>query len=335
MVTGRRIWQIVRNVFLVFLGLAAIFFLVVVPWFFTNLITHDHYQFPDPNNGKTPISYAMKFDWIQFHSKDGVLLKGWYVPKKTNPIGTIVYVHGLNRSRIEMLPMSHFAHGLGYNGLLFDLRNCGQSGRSVGTLGYNERWDVEAAIHYAIAKERATRPIVLWGVSMGAAAALEAAAHSADVGAVISDSSFLSLREVIDHHARLFLGLPSFPIPDEIIDWIAWRGGFKPSDFDLRKAVQHINPRPILFIAVAGDKRMPPSIARTLRSFSTNPLSRVVVVPGTRHGEGFNSGRVPYEQAVTEFLGAANPHSTPPAPSKPRTLRQEGKRKIRSLNRKL
>ena len=51
-----------------------------------------------------------------------------------------------------------------------------------------------------------------------------------------------------------------------------------------------INPRPILFIAVEGDKRMPPSIARELYSQSSSPGKRLVVVPGHRHGEGFKSG---------------------------------------------
>jgi fermentation-respiration switch protein FrsA (DUF1100 family) len=300
-VTRRRI---VRNIVLVLLGLVAIFFLVVVPLFFTYLITSARFHFPDPNDGKTPLSFGLEYQPIEFQSSDGILLKGWYVPAGPDARGTIIYCHGRNRSRVEMLPMEVFGHSLGYNGLLFDFRDSGRSGGKIGTLGYQERHDVIAAVRYALDQEKAARPIVLWGVSMGASAALMAACESPDVAAVISDSSFLSFRQVIVHHAHLFFHIPSFPIVDEAIYLSAWRGGFWPSDFDLRKAFQRINPRPILFIAVKDDKRITPEVARELRSYSTSPKTMLVVVPGHRHGEGFTSGHAAYEEAVKEFLAS-------------------------------
>ena len=63
----------------------------------------------------------MKFDWVEFHSSDGIPLKGWYVPASGEARGTIVYCHGLNRTRVEMLPMASFGHQLVYDGLLFRL----------------------------------------------------------------------------------------------------------------------------------------------------------------------------------------------------------------------
>jgi uncharacterized protein len=302
LITGKRIWQIIRNVFLIFLGLFLAFMLILVPWFGTFIVTTSRFHFPDPNDGKTPKSYGMDFQWIYFHSSDGIPLSGWYVPAGADARGTIVYCHGQNRTRIEMLPMAAFAHALGYNGLLFDLRHSGLSGGRMGTLGYKERLDAEAAVRYALDEEKAPHPLVLWGISMGAAAALMAASETPAVDGVISDSSFLSFRHVIVHHARLFFHLPSFPISDEVIYWSAWRGGFRPSDFDLRKAVQKINPRPILFIAVEGDRRILPSTAKELDSLSDSPRKMLIVVPGHRHGEGWNSGHEQYVDAVKNFL---------------------------------
>jgi fermentation-respiration switch protein FrsA (DUF1100 family) len=125
---------------------------------------------------------------------------------------------------------------------------------------------------------------------------------------VISDSSFSSLRATVDHHWKLFFHLPSFPFADEIVYWIAWRGGFRPSDFDLVKAVVRIGDRPILFVALQDDRRMPPSIARELYSHAPSPQKALIVLPGHRHGEGFNQARDQYENAVKEFLsGLATP----------------------------
>lgn len=297
-----RLWQIARNVLLILGALVAVFFLLVVPWFFTGIVTTSRFHFPDPNDGKTPKSYGLDFRWVQFPSTDGISLKGWYIPAGGEALGTIVYSHGHNRTRVEMLPEAVFAHGLGYNGLLFDLRHQGQSSGDITTVGYYEGRDILGAVQYALNEEKATRPIVLWGVSMGAAAALMAAADSPEIAAVISDSSFLSFADMIKHHWNLFLPLPSFPIADEVIYWCAWRGNFRAADFDLQKAVGRVGNRPILFVAVEGDQRMPPSIARTLYSDAASPIKKLLVLPGKRHGEGFNLAPQPYQEAVRQFL---------------------------------
>ena len=304
MASASRILRIVRNVFLILAALVAAFLLIFVPWFFTSIITHGTFHFPDPNDGKTPTSYKLKFSSVNFTSPDGIPLKGWYIPAEGTARGTIIYAHGWNRTRIEMLPEAVFGHSLGYNGLLFDLRHQGMSGGAITTLGYQERLDVLGAVRCAVENEQAARPVVVWGVSMGAASALLAAAESPDIDAVISDSSYDSFMRMLRHHFTLFFHLPGFPIADEAGYWVAWRGHFRPGDFDMVKAVDRMGARPILFVAVADDVRMPPSIARTLYAHARSPLKKIIVVPGKRHGEGFNQAREPYEKAVTDFLAS-------------------------------
>ncbi len=309
-----KLWKITRVVLYIMAALLVVFLFGVVPWFLTNVATTSRFHFHDPNDGKTPQSYGMEFHPVEFQSSDGILLKGWYIPARGEARGTIIYCHGHNRTRVEMLPMAVFAHSLGYNGLLFDLRHQGESGGSTSSVGYWERLDAEGAVRYALTKEKAARPVILWGISMGAAAALLAAADSPDAAAVISDSSFLNFTDVVRHHYYLFRGFvrwfppfPSFPIADEVIQWSAWRANFDPADFDLEKAVKRIGDRPELFVAVEGDRRMPPSIAQKLYSDAESPLKKLVVLPGTRHGEGFKSGNQQYEEAVRQFLTSLSP----------------------------
>ena len=129
----------------------------------------------------------------------------------------------------------------------------------------------------------------------------------------MADSAFPNFKEVVRHHYFLFRQfarrrwwwfppLPGFPLVDEVTWWIARRAHFRPSEFDLEKAVKAINPRPILFVALEGDRRMPPAYARTLYADATSPEKQVVVLPGDRHGEGFNLDRKQYEEAVIHFL---------------------------------
>jgi len=307
----RRSWKIIRWFLILLASLAFIFFLVVVPFFVATIFTTNSFHFPDPNDHKTPQEFGMAYHAIEFQSSDGINLKGWYIPADTTSgaAGTIIYAHGQNRTRIEMLPMAQFAHSLGYNGLVFDLRHAGASGGSVSSGGYWERFDVEAAVRCALDQEHAARPIVLWGISLGAAASLMAAAEDSDVAAVISDSTFLSFDDTAYHHWKLFFTrFPQFPMADETIGLVEWRAHFRASDFDLRSAVARINPRPILFVGVEGDPRMPPVIAQTLYGLATNPSKMLLIVPGKRHGEGFSSGNAQYQQAVKQFLGNVKPN---------------------------
>lgn len=308
------LWRVAKWLLAVLVFAAVGFFYGFVPWFLAGVFTTRRFHFPDPLDGKTPASYGMKYHDIEFKASDGIDLKGWYAPAEGPAKGTIIYAHGLNRSRVEMLPDAAFGHGLGYNSLLFDFRHQGASGGNVCTIGYWERFDVEAAAKYALEQEKAQPPVIVWGVSMGAAAGLEAAAESPDINAVISDSTFLNLNDTARHHYYLFRDvarkrglwwfppLPAFPFVNEVIYLVSWRGHFNPDDFDLEKAVTKIGTRPILFVGVQGDPRMPPDIARRLYGDAESELKDIVIVPGNRHGEGFQSGNKQYEAAVTTFL---------------------------------
>ncbi|MBI1940977.1 MAG: alpha/beta hydrolase, partial [Acidobacteria bacterium] len=109
-------------------------------------------------------------------------------------------------------------------------------------------------------------------------------------------------RDTIEHHLKLFLRLPAFPIAAEVIYWSAWRGDFRAADFDVEKAVERFGSRPILFVSVEGDRRMPPHIARRLFERSASPEKQLLILPGTRHGEAFNHNSERYKQAVAAFL---------------------------------
>ena len=150
-----------------------------VPYFLAGIATTRRFQFPDKENaGLTPASFQLAFEDVAFRSADGVDLKGWWVPAP-GAKGTVVMVHGLNRSRIEMVRRAPFVHQAGWNALLVDLRHHGASGGETTTFGVKEKEDVEAAVR--LARERSPGPVVVWGVSLGAASVVLAAAEDPEV----------------------------------------------------------------------------------------------------------------------------------------------------------
>jgi pimeloyl-ACP methyl ester carboxylesterase len=299
----------VKRVGLVLVAALVVFVFGWAPYWLAGLATIRRFTYNDKENaGLTPKSFDLPFEEVTFNAPDGVPLKGWWVPAP-EAHGTVVLVHGLNRSRIEMVKKVPFLHKQGWNALLFDLRHHGASGGDVSSFGFFEKQDVHAAT--AFARTRAQGPVVLWGVSLGAASATLAAAEDPGVAALVCDSSYRSLRDTVAHHLSLFRGfrwwlriVPNYPVADEVVYWIGRRAHFDPDSVDVRGAAAHLAPRPCLFVCNSGDRRMPSEIAFELKA-AAGPQAHVLVVPGTSHGGAYRDGTAAYETAVTQLLGAA------------------------------
>jgi pimeloyl-ACP methyl ester carboxylesterase len=271
---------------------------VALPVFGSFLITNSRFQFRE-KGPTSPEAVDLSVTNAEFSSSDGIALRGWWNPGDPS-MPVIIFVHGLNRSRLELLERAADANHRGYGVLLFDLRNHGQSAKAFTTIGIFESRDVCAASTW-IRDKAAGRPQVLWGVSMGASSAILAAKQCPGFSAIISDSSFLSFRDTIGHHLTLFFRLPSFPIANLIVALTAARVGFNPDDGDVEAAIRQLNI-PILFIAGTADRRMPPALAEQMFKASPNPDKELLMIPGATHGEAFSRDRQTYMNSIYRFL---------------------------------
>jgi fermentation-respiration switch protein FrsA (DUF1100 family) len=284
--------------------IAVILVFGVFPWALAALVTGAGTRPMDRKLTETPASYGLQFKDIEFQTSDGVRISGWLVPSRDKH-ATIVYSHGLFRSRRELLERAMDLCKLGYGALLYDQRNHGASGSARVTLGYNERFDVEGAVRYLLDEAHTTDKIVSFGISMGASAALLAAAETPEIEAVISDSSFLSFNDTVDHHVRGLLRLPAFPFSNELKFYIERRGGFDGSQLNALDAVRRIGDRPVMFIAAAHDRRMPPAIAEQLYQACSSSKRDLLVVEGPEdnvHGHAYHANPKLYVDRVAAFL---------------------------------
>ncbi len=304
----KRVW--LRRAAGAALVLFALFAFGWAPYYLAGIATTRRFQFPDrENGGLTPADFKLGYENVSFASSDGTRLQGWWVPTAA-PKGTVVMVHGLNRSRIEMVRRVPFVHAAGWNALLLDLRHHGASGGEATTFGAKEKQDVEAATR--LARERSPGPVVLWGVSLGGASVVLAAADDPAIAGVICDSSYRSLADTVRHHLQLFRRwrwwlqvVPRWPVADLTIFWIGRRGGFDPGVVDVQAAAARLAGRPALFVANSEDVRMPKEIAFDLQA-AAGPGAEVLVVPGKSHGGAWRDGTAAYEAAATALLDAAS-----------------------------
>jgi len=161
--------------------------------------------------------------------------------------------------------------------------------------------------------------VVAWGVSLGGASVVLAAAEDQGIAGVICDSSYRSLEDTARHHLRLFRGfrwwlrlVPVWPTAELTIFWIGERGHFDPAEVNVEAAAARLRGRPVLFVANSEDVRMPKEIAFDLKA-AVGPGAEVLIVPGRSHGGAWRDGTAAYEAAATVVLQAAGRSAAAPA----------------------
>src|SRR5215467_2347800 len=124
-----------------------------------------------------------------------VTLEGWSCDARAAR-GTIVYLHGVadNRASSVGLIQRFVPHGLTV--VAFDSRGHGDSTGNTCTYGYFERDDLRRILDTV-----ARGPIVLVGNSLGAAVALQEAAHDTRVTAIVAIAPFSDLRTIATERA--------------------------------------------------------------------------------------------------------------------------------------
>ena len=270
----------------------------------------------------TPVSFTAEnldtspylmpsYEAVSFPARDdpGVTISGWWVPGSATDAPTVIQIHGLGsckRSPTVLLPAG-MLHRHGYNVLLIDLRNEGDSTVTNGRFGggvteYKDAlgaWDWVRSV-----KGIPAGHIGLAGMSMGAATALIAAGQESAVAAVWEDSSFADIEVAIsDEVARN--GFPTFLAPAAI--FVGRLNGIDITSMGPLDAVARLNGRPIAIIHGTADTRMPVKHAQRLiqavEDAGGHPY--VWLVDGVNHTRAVYEQPVEYERRLVDFFGPA------------------------------
>lgn len=206
-----------------------------------------------PDAPTSPADFDLAFEDVEFQSGDGTTLRGWYIPARSaiaapTAAPTIIICPGANGSLDADAAFLPWFHNLDLNVLIFDWRAHGRSAGQMTTLGYDERYDLIAAVEYA--KSRSTQQIGVLGLSMGGAVALSTAAICPDIHAVAADSAFVHIVTAVAAGLNE-RGLPdglSYPIARLALITAGWRLGKDLSAADPVRWIDRVAPRPILLI---------------------------------------------------------------------------------------
>jgi len=265
--------------------------------------------------GRAPMVTASTYEDVAFRTGDGLTLRGWYFPTRSDRAAIIV--HGKDSNRIggenrTIEKLADFLVADGYNVLVFDLRGNGDSDGDRFSLGYMERRDVAAAIDNLIARGFREDRIALVGISMGAGTVLQSLPLHPNVGAVVADSSYVDAPTIVTEDLEVLAGVPSWFTPGVMLmSNLAF--GLDGNQVRPIEVVRAHPERAFLFIHCAGDKLIAPHHAYELRAASTNPKSDLWMAAVCQHSWAFNSYPTAYEAHLGAFLESQIPAHTPAA----------------------
>jgi fermentation-respiration switch protein FrsA (DUF1100 family) len=293
------IW-LIGGLLLVVIGLALVGVSTYVGW----QLTHPKRKPVDDS----PEHYGLHKMDITFPSltKD-VVLNGWFLQSPFATTGTIpttvIMSHGYAGTRLEKgLPSLALAKSIvaaGHHVFMFDFRNSGESEGKMTTVGYLEKQDILGAIKWV--QEQVPSKICLLGFSMGGSASLLAAAEEPAVLGVITDSAFSQLSPYLRDNLPVWSKLPRFPFTPLILTILPRLIGINPRHVDALAAVDHIYPRPILFIHSRDDDAIPWSNSEGMWSRHPDAFE-LWVTQKAGHVGSYHMQPEPYTQRILAFL---------------------------------
>ena len=145
----------------------------------------------------TPAETGLNFLDVTIDSGDGDRIHGWFLPA-SDARATVLFFHGNAGNISHRLETLKLFADLGLQTLIVDYRGYGQSTGKPGERQTRE--DAVAAFDWLVNSNKADpRSIIIYGRSLGGAVAAQLALER-DAGALVLDSTFLSMRSVAKDH---------------------------------------------------------------------------------------------------------------------------------------
>jgi pimeloyl-ACP methyl ester carboxylesterase len=225
---------------------------------------------------------------------DGGVLEVWRIEPQSPSRGLVVLAHGWSRNRDRMVSRARIFAKWGFTTVLHSARDHGGSSRCrfMNALKFAE--DIEAVVKWL------GRPVILYGHSIGSAAAIIAASRNPGrIQFLFLEASYAYTREALLSLYRWvnpFFGICFGPM---ILFWLNLFYGNKLDTVNPARLAVDINI-PVMMIHGEKDRRFSLAFALKLkRSFASDQV-RLYVAEGAGHSD---SSRTPgYEAAIKSFL---------------------------------
>lgn len=194
------------------------------------------------------------------------------------------------------------ARDMGHNTLVIQQRAHGKSFGKTISFGINERNDCLSWIQYANERLGDKTPIILSGVSMGAATVLMASEMDLpqNVVGIIADCPYSSPKDIIKRVAKKMNYPASLVMPFIWLGGIIW-GHFNLFESEPISAVKN-SKCPILLIHGEDDRFVPCDMSRLIYENSHKEKVTLITFPRAAHGMSYIVDTERYTREVEKFI---------------------------------
>jgi alpha-beta hydrolase superfamily lysophospholipase len=233
---------------------------------------------------------------------DGLGVGAWLV-RGAPGAPCVLMLHGNGGSRTSLRSLLEVFAGQGHCVLALSLRTHGDSDGEVNDFGWSARQDVLAGIAF-LEREAPERPRVVFGTSLGAAAAIFASREvGSRVQGYVLESPYQDLRTAVGNRLESYLP----PGLDRLAFHGMWLFGdaLLPVPAEQLRPLDHVDgiPRavPVLFLAGAKDRHARLHEVTALAG-RVSSHSRLEVFPEGNHGLLWDSEPERYQRLLLDFV---------------------------------
>lgn len=253
---------------------------------------------PRPENQRTPADVGLKYETKYFTGAHGLKIEAWQI-QASNSKGTVILFHGYCGCKDSLLEAAEEFHSLGYDTLLVDFYGSGGSAGDDTSIGYYEAEDVVAAYRY-VKQEKPDQPVILYGVSMGAAAILRAVGElGINPDALILECPFDRLFATVQNRFAA-MRLPSFPAAQLLMFWGGVLQGFDGFKFNPMDYARNVKC-PVLLMNGGADPRVTKNEAENIAK-NLNSESEFKLFPDLSHQSYVATHKTEWRSYVSAFL---------------------------------
>jgi alpha-beta hydrolase superfamily lysophospholipase len=240
------------------------------------------------------------YQQITLNTQDEVRLSVWYLAPQNG--AAVILLHGYKADHAQMLPIAAMLVRHGYGVILPDLRGHGQSEGELITFGYYERRDVDAVYQYLIAQPDVdAERIGVLGNSMGGAIAILYAAENPKVKAIVAQSPYTSLYDMVGTNVKRVIHWPPFPLAPMILFFAERKAGFQAEALAPIRHIRQISPRPVFIMMGGKDTWANPDGGRQLYAAAGEPRE-LWFDPELEHLEFSEKRAGEFEQRAVAFF---------------------------------
>ncbi|WP_177192017.1 alpha/beta hydrolase [Chitinophaga arvensicola] len=241
---------------------------------------------------------TVPYETVSLRTAAGLKLEGWWIPAPS-AVGTVILFHGYNGNKGSLFPEAGRFRQLGYNTFLLDFRAHGNSEGFTCSVGYKEAEDVKLAWDYI--KKKGNQPVILWGVSMGAAAILKAVPeYGLTPQKLILQCPFATLTDAVKSRMRA-VHLPPTPLSQLVAFWGGVEQGFPAHRFKPENYARQIH-MPVLYFYGQQDIRVTPAETQQVFSHLASAQKKLYIFPNAGHQSFCGKDADAWMKEVTAFL---------------------------------